>query len=72
MNGMDILGWSAAATFTTSYFFRSARTLRAVQMLGATLWCVYGLLIPSAPVVVANLAVLLAAVWTSLRRPATT
>jgi hypothetical protein len=64
---IDILGWAAAAVFTSSYFFVHPRTLRRVQMLGASMWCVYGLLIPAGPVVVANLSVLGAAIWAARR-----
>jgi uncharacterized membrane protein YjjB (DUF3815 family) len=67
MTMIDIIGWAAAAVFTSSYFFVRPRTLRIVQMLGALMWCIYGLLIPAGPVVVANLAVFGAAIWTTTR-----
>jgi hypothetical protein len=42
--------------------------LTRVQMLGALLWAVYGVLIGAVPVVAANLLVLGAAAWTLRRR----
>jgi hypothetical protein len=49
--------------FVGSYFFRDA-SLRRAQMVGASMWIVYGLLIRALPVAVANLLVLLAVMWT--------
>jgi Bacterial inner membrane protein len=62
---IDLLGWAATAVFVGSYFFARARTLRRVQVAGALMWTAYGTLLHAAPVVVANLLVLAAAVWTS-------
>jgi hypothetical protein len=58
------LGWLATAVFAGSYFCSRADHLRRTQMVGATMWVVYGVLIGAAPVVVANLLVLAAAAWT--------
>ena len=63
----DILGWIATAVFVGSYFFSRPALLRAAQMLGATLWIVYGALIGAIPVVVANGLVFGAAAWTLFR-----
>ena len=63
----DILGWVATAVFVGSYFFKQPALLRAAQMLGATLWIVYGALIAAIPVVVANGLVFAAATWTLVR-----
>jgi len=41
--------------------------LRAMQMLGAALWMVYGIFIGATPVIVANVLVFSAAAWTVLR-----
>ena len=38
-----------------------------MQMAGAILWITYGLLIRASPVIVANVLVLAAAAWTTLR-----
>jgi hypothetical protein len=63
----DLLGWVATAVFVGSYFFKQPALLRAAQMLGATLWIVYGALISAIPVVVANGLVFAAAAWTLVR-----
>ena len=60
----QILGWVATAVFVGSYFFSRPAALRAMQMVGATLWIVYGFLIDSKPVIAANALVLAAAAWT--------
>ena len=65
MTGVDYLGWSATAVFVASYFCRRAALLRCVQMAGALLWVIYGVLIRASPVIVANVLVLAAAAWTT-------
>ena len=64
---LSVIGWTATAVFSSSYFFKEAATLRRIQAAAATLWVIYGLAIHSAPVVVANLIVGIAAIYTSLR-----
>jgi hypothetical protein len=64
----QILGWMATAVFVGSYFFVKPATLRAVQMLGAVLWIVYGVLIDATPVIAANALVFTAAAWTFIAR----
>lgn len=64
---IELLGWAATAVFVGSYFCGRASLLRAVQMSGALLWIIYGTLIRSTPVIVANVLVLSAAAWTMLR-----
>jgi Trk-type K+ transport system membrane component len=61
------IGWVATAVFTASYFTTRAERLRYLQMLGAALWLVYGIAIGAPPVIVANLLVLGAATWTTVR-----
>lgn len=63
----ESLGWVATAVFVGSYFFARPAALRAVQMAGAALWILYGVLIGAAPVVVANVLVFAAAAWTVAR-----
>jgi hypothetical protein len=65
--GVELLGWTATAVFVGSYFFSRASLLRSVQMIGALLWIIYGLLIGASPVIVANVLVLTAAAWATLR-----
>jgi uncharacterized protein with PQ loop repeat len=45
--------------------------LRAVQMIGAVLWIVYGFLIGAIPVIAANALVFTAAAWTLARSKTT-
>ena len=65
---IDLMGWAATAVFVGSYFFASPSLLRGAQMMGALLWLSYGILIGSAPVIVANVLVFLAAAWTTFRK----
>jgi hypothetical protein len=51
-----------------SYFFKQPAALRAVQMSGAVLWIVYGVLIGAVPVIAANALVFAAAAWTFFAR----
>ena len=60
------LGWAATAIFFGSYFLRPA-ALRAIQMVAAVLWIVYGILIDATPVIAANTLVFAAAAWTLAR-----
>jgi hypothetical protein len=60
------LGWVATAIFVGSYFAPPA-ALRILQMVGAVLWVVYGVLIGAMPVIAANVLVFSAAAWTLVR-----
>ena len=64
---VEYLGWAATSVFVGSYFCRRAEALRAVQIVGASMWVAYGLLIGASPVVGANLLVVAAAAWTAAR-----
>jgi hypothetical protein len=64
---LNVIGWTATAVFSSSYFFKEPAMLRRIQAAAATLWVTYGVAIHSAPVVVANLIVGVAAIYTSLR-----
>jgi len=63
----EYLGWLATAVFVGSYFCKRGRALLHVQMAGALLWVVYGVLMQAPPVVAANLLVMSAAAWTATR-----
>lgn len=67
----EYLGWAATAVFVASYFCARPSALKQVQMAGALLWTVYGLLIGAGPVVGANVLVFSAAAWSlaGTRRP---
>jgi hypothetical protein len=70
---VEALGWAATATFVGSYLAKRAETLVRVQIAGALMWTVYGILVGSAPVIAANVLVVAAAAWkarTSRPRPA--
>jgi hypothetical protein len=64
---IDYLGWLATAVFVGSYLCKGSASLKRVQMVGALMWVVYGLLISATPVVAANLLVFSVAGWTLLR-----
>ena len=65
----DWIGWLATVLFAVSYFCRTPAMLRRVQGVGALTWMVYGALIHSLPVVVANIIVASVALWSSFARP---
>jgi hypothetical protein len=64
---IDGVGWMATGLFVGSYFFARPLALRSAQMLGALLWMIYGLLIGARPVVAANVLVIAAAAFTTIR-----
>ncbi len=68
MMKVDLVGWLATVLFAVSYFCRKPATLRRVQGVGALTWMVYGALIHSLPVVVANIIVTSLALWSSFAR----
>jgi hypothetical protein len=65
---VSALGWVATAMFGSSYLFRQSATLRKIQACAAGLWIIYGVAVGAAPVVVANLIVAGAALYSSFRR----
>jgi hypothetical protein len=66
-SAVEYLGWGATAVFVGSYFCLRPSLLRGVQMAGALLWVLYGVLINASPVIVANILVFSAAAWTMIR-----
>ena len=64
---LNVIGWTATPVFSSSCFFKKPSTLLWIQAGAASLWVLYGVAIHSAPAVVANLIVGIAAVSTSLR-----
>jgi len=65
-----LIGWVATATQATSYLSRKERTLTKIQALAALLWLSFGLVIGSAPVIVANVIVGAAAIYATFRKRA--
>jgi hypothetical protein len=68
---VEVLGWGATAVFVASYFFSRAEVLVRVQIAGALMWVVYGLLMRAPPVVAANVLVVGAAAWQAARTHST-
>jgi hypothetical protein len=70
----DLLGWLATTLVVASYFSRHPARLRLLQMIGASVWTIYGVVIGASPVIVANVLVFSAAAWTARRahRPSPT
>jgi len=66
----DSIGWVATAIFSLSYFSRQPNRLRMIQALAACLWIAYGLFIHAMPVVIANVAVAGAALYSMVRQRA--
>jgi uncharacterized protein with PQ loop repeat len=60
---LESIGWVATVIFSSSYFFRQPASLRRIQALAACLWIVYGVCIHALPVVVANVIVAAAALY---------
>ena len=65
---VEYLGWLATAVFVGSYLCKESASLKRMQMIGALLWVVYGLVIGATPVVAANLLVFSVAGWTLMGR----
>lgn len=63
---LDWIGWIATALFAGSYFCKQPAMLRKVQAGAALLWILYGMVIGSLPVVVANCVVAVVALYSSL------
>ena len=64
---VEYLGWLATAVFVGSYLCKGSAALKRMQMIGALMWVVYGLVIGATPVVAANLLVFSVAGWTLMR-----
>jgi hypothetical protein len=62
---LSLIGWLATAVFASSYLFRQPLLLRRIQAGAALLWVIYGVAIDALPVVVANLIVAAAALYSS-------
>ena len=63
----DLIGWVATAIFGVSYLVKRSTTMRLVQAVAAVCWMVYGILLHSAPVIVANVIVAAMAVFSAWR-----
>lgn len=65
---LNVIGWVATAIFSASYFCRRPAALRTIQAVAACLWIAYGLAIHALPVVIANVIVAAAALYTLASR----
>ena len=65
---VEALGWLATAAFASSYLLKEPAALRRSQAFAALLWVAYGAIIHALPVVVANLVVAGAALYSSFKR----
>jgi hypothetical protein len=63
----DLVGWVATGVFMVSYFVKGPIQLRRVQGVAAGLWALYGVLIHSLPVIVANILVASVAIVSSIK-----
>ena len=63
----DLIGWLATAVFMVSYFVKGPIQLRRVQGVAAGLWALYGVMIHSFPVIVANILVAGVAIVSSIK-----
>jgi hypothetical protein len=63
----DWIGWVATALFALSYFARNRQNLLVLQIVAASVWIGYGVLLRAAPIVVANVVVAGAAAFTVFR-----
>ena len=63
----DLIGWLATAVFMVSYVVKGPVRLRRVQGVAAGLWALYGVLIDSNPVIVANILVAGVAIVSSIK-----
>ena len=68
MARFDWIGWLATAVFMVSYFVKGPVQLRRVQGVAAVLWALYGVMLHSLPVIVANILVAATAVASSFRK----
>ena len=64
---LNSIGWIATAMFAVSYLCKTPAALRRVQAMAALLWIGYGVLLHALPVIVANLVVAIAALYSSFR-----
>jgi hypothetical protein len=65
---LDLVGWTATATFACSYFVKDQQLLRRIQAFAALIWIAYGLAIGSAPLIGSNVLVAALAFYSSRRQ----
>lgn len=63
MSGTELAGYAASALVVASLAMTSVVRLRAISLLGSITFVVYGVLLPSVPIVVTNAAIAVLNVW---------
>ncbi|BAO54081.1 YgjV family protein [Nonlabens marinus] len=58
-NYTDLIGYAASLFVLLSFFNKDLRKLRIVNSIGCGLFVIYGILLPSIPVILTNVAILL-------------
>lgn len=53
----ELIGWLATSITICSFFSKSEKTLKIIQMGGSLAWILYGVLMDSNPVITANILV---------------
>jgi uncharacterized protein with PQ loop repeat len=59
MNYIDLLGYAASATIVLSFVLKNVNHIRIINSIGCAFFIVYGILLPSIPVIIANGIVIL-------------
>jgi len=62
-SGAEVVGWVASALVVASLTMTSVVRLRAISFVGSVAFIVYGLLIGSPPIIIANTAIACINVW---------
>jgi hypothetical protein len=55
MSLVDILGWVATCVIITSFLVNDIKLLRGLNLVGASLWCIYAFIVGTASILVLNL-----------------
>ena len=58
-NYTELIGYAASLFVLLSFFNKDLRKLRIVNSVGCGLFVIYGILLPSVPVILTNVAILL-------------
>lgn len=59
INPIEIIGYLASLFVLLSFFKKDIRQLRIINSIGCGLFVAYGIMLPSIPVIITNVAILL-------------
>jgi hypothetical protein len=59
INPTEVIGYLASLFVLLSFFKKDIRQLRIINSIGCALFVAYGIMLPSIPVVITNVAILL-------------